>query len=70
MIDYISYLKLAGGLLLTTPLQIAFWSYDFTLFYSVLITGIIYVISIIFGIFMLNYLENGDMLKPLKNAST
>lgn len=66
MIDYISYLKLVGRLILTTPLQVLFWSFDFTLFYSILITGIMFIISIVLGIFMLNYLENGDILKPLK----
>lgn len=69
MIDYISYLKLVGGLILTTPLQVTFWSYDFTLFYSILITGIMFIISIVLGIFMLNYLENGNILKPLKKIT-
>jgi len=56
-VDYISYLKIAGGLLMSSPLVYGFFRLDMTLKESLMITGTIYVICITVGIILFNYLE-------------
>ena len=58
--DIISYLKIFGGLMMISPLVVAFFSLDFGLFKSILITSAMYVIMMLIAIPMFNYLQYGS----------
>ncbi len=67
-IDWFSYLKLFFGILLVFPLQWAFWSLDFGKISGLLIATSMHVILFILGVMMLNYLENGNCFRALKEV--
>ena len=57
--DVIGYLKLFAGIMLIFPLVHVFFALDFGLFNGFIIAGIIYIVMMILGILMLNYLNYG-----------
>lgn len=57
--DVIQYLKLFAGIMLYSPLVYMFLAHDFSLFNGFIITSIIYIVMMILGILMLNYLNYG-----------
>jgi len=65
-IDWVSYVKLFCGLILIFPLVHAYWSLDFGVNKGFLIATLFHLFGFLLGVIMLNYLENGDIFKPLK----
>ena len=65
-IDYITYLKLFLGMMLIFPLEVAYWSYDFTLEKALVITSCWHLTYFVFGVMMLNYLEEGNPFRLIR----
>lgn len=64
--DWWSYLKLIGGILLTSPLFYTGIRLDQTYIYSLITTLIVYGCGVVIGILGMNYLETGSSFKSMK----
>lgn len=58
-VDVIQYLKMFGAIMMVFPLVYGVFASDFGLFNGFIIAGIIYIVMMILGIIMLNYLNYG-----------
>lgn len=65
-IDYFSYMKLIGAFLLIAPIEFIFWRFEYSILVSFLIVFILNIAINIFGVLLLNYLENGNCFKLIR----